>query len=308
MAHGITSLHALRNPSRRVQLSRVRCVGASSASKATQTLLTAKAKKRKIDLNNEVDDFFAERNKKITELAARYCKKESDIRALLCNTSQLKAHRRPNLRNGVLHQQALDLQERGISKHLKELQAELNDDLSTGKFSYKLISKTEGERLINQVLRKRHDHRRRMRATTKAAQIDTKLTAKLIGDELLDLFEHTGVRAFMFFACGSADNPSHAHCARLRNGVNAVHKEVSGLLTDRLRKVTKDPKAKMDYVGFWVKVMGKYGVEIASFELPGTHPGTWNIDLARFVRDRLRRQRVLPLHHESYNWVVVCLS
>jgi phosphopantetheinyl transferase (holo-ACP synthase) len=118
MTHGITSSHALRNPSRRVQLSRVRRVGASGASKATQTLLTAKAKKRKIDLNNEVDDFFAERNKKITELAARYCKKESDIRALLCNTSQLKAHRRPNLRNGVLHQRALDLRERGASRFL----------------------------------------------------------------------------------------------------------------------------------------------------------------------------------------------
>ncbi|KAJ7807603.1 hypothetical protein B0H14DRAFT_3483088 [Mycena olivaceomarginata] len=315
MAHGITSLHALRNPSRRVQLSRVRRVGASGASKATQTLLTAKAKKRKIDLNNEVDDFFAERNKKITKLAARYCKKESDIRALLCNTSQLKAHRRPNLRNGVLHQRALDLQERGISKHLKELQAELNDDLLTGKFSYKSISKTERERLINQVLRKRHDRRRSMRATTKAAQIDTKLTAKRIGDELLDLFERTGVRAFAFFARGSADDPSRAHCVdsddaldftaphfmrkfeqwsctldegvRLRNGVNAVRKEVSGLLTDRLRKITKDPKAKMDYMGFRVKVMGKYGVELAGFELPGTRPGTWNVDLAPFVRDGL---------------------
>ncbi|KAJ7795926.1 hypothetical protein B0H14DRAFT_3495388 [Mycena olivaceomarginata] len=322
MAHGITSLHALRNPSRRVQLSRVRRVGASGASKATQTLLTAKAKKRKIDLNNEVNDFFAERNKKITELAARYCKKESDIRALLCNTSQLKAHRRPNLRNGVLHQRALDLQERGISKHLKELQAELNDDLLTGKFSYKSISKTERERLINQVLRKRHDRRRSMRATTKAAQIDTKLTAKRIGDELLDLFERTGVWAFAFFARGSADDPSRAHCVdsddaldfftqrldftaphfmrkfeqwsctldegvRLRNGVNAVRKEVSGLLTDRLRKITKDPKAKMDYVGFRVKIMGKYGVELAGFELPGTRPGTWNVDLARFVRDGL---------------------
>ncbi|KAJ7713643.1 hypothetical protein B0H14DRAFT_2644732 [Mycena olivaceomarginata] len=311
MAHGITSSHALCNPSRRVQLSRVHRMGASGASKATQTLLTAKAKKRKIDLNNEVDDFFAERNKKITELAACYCKKKSDIHVLLCNTSQLKAHRRPNLRNGVLHQRALDLQERGISKHLKELQAELDDDLLTGKFSYESISKTEGEHLINQVLRKRHDRRRSMRATTKAAQIDTKLTAK----------PH-GVRAFAFFARGSADDPSHAHCvdsddaldfltqqldftaphfmrkfeqwsctldegARLRNGVNTVRKEVSGMFTDRLRKVTKDPKAKMDYVGFRVKVMEKYGVEVASFELPGTHPSTWNIDLARFVRDGL---------------------
>ncbi|KAJ7898279.1 hypothetical protein B0H14DRAFT_3424640 [Mycena olivaceomarginata] len=312
MVHSITS----------VQLSGVRCVGASGASKATQTLLTAKAKKRKIDLNNEVDNFFAERNKKITELAAHYCKNESDIRALLCNTSQLKAHRRPNLYNGVLHQRALNLQERGISKHLKELQAELDNDLLTGKFSYESISKTEREHLINQVLRKRHDRRRSMHATTEAAQIDTKLTAKRIGDELLDLFERTGVRAFAFFARGSADDPSRAHCidsddapdfftqwldftaphfmrkfeqwsctldegARLRNGVNAVRKEVSGMLTDRLRKITKDPKAKMDYVGFRVKVMGKYGVELVSFELPGTRPGTWNVDLARFVWDRL---------------------
>jgi hypothetical protein len=79
----------------------------------------------------------------------------------------------------------------GISKHLKELQAELDDDLLTGKFTYKSISKTERERLINQVLKKRHDRRRSMRAMTKAAQIDTKLTAKRIGDEVCGF--HSGL-------------------------------------------------------------------------------------------------------------------
>ncbi|KAJ7347533.1 hypothetical protein DFH08DRAFT_809268 [Mycena albidolilacea] len=59
------------------------------------------------------------------------------------------------------------------------------------------------------------------------------------------------------------------------------------MLTACPGKVTKDPKAKMDYVGFRVKIMGKYGVEIAGFKLPGTHPSTWNVDLARFVWDGL---------------------
>jgi hypothetical protein len=110
----VPSAHALRNPTRPVQVSRSRKAGPSDASKATQALLAAQSKQRKIELLTEVDDFYTYRTNKIADLAVRFNKKDHEIRALLCNTSQLKAQRKPSLRKAVLHQRSLDLQEEGV--------------------------------------------------------------------------------------------------------------------------------------------------------------------------------------------------
>jgi hypothetical protein len=117
----------------------------------------------------------------------------------------------------------------GISKGLKELQADLDNDLESGVFTYSTMQKDEKQRLINQLLEHRYQARTSMRATMKTAQIDASNTAERIGNEvhffcpsgahgrrsdepqLMDLFEHTGVRAFACFSRGHADDPSRAH-------------------------------------------------------------------------------------------------
>ncbi|KAJ7869151.1 hypothetical protein B0H14DRAFT_3132426 [Mycena olivaceomarginata] len=279
------SSHALRNPTRPAQESRPR--------KATKALEAAITKNKKIEYEAAIDEIFVERNKKIAELAARFNKDRS-----------------------------LALQEQGITKPMTELYAELEAELSNGTFTYKSIDKVEQKRLIDQVLEARHHARRGPRATMKAAQVDGRFTAKRIGDEkqLLDLFERTGIRAFAFFARGHADDPSRSHCVdsdnaldfftqgldmtaphfmrkfeqwscnldegtRLKNGSTAVRKDVSCMMTERLRSATKNPKAKMDYVNY-DKLRGKYAVELTG-NVPRSRPATWNVDTLRLVRDGL---------------------
>jgi hypothetical protein len=72
----------------------------------------------------------------------------------------------------------------GISKGLKELQADLDDDLESGAFTYSSVDKDEKLRLISQLLESRHQARTSMWATMKAAQINTSNTAECIGNEV----------------------------------------------------------------------------------------------------------------------------
>jgi hypothetical protein len=67
---------------------------------------------------------------------------------------------------------------------MKDLYAELDQELEDGTFSYRSIDKVEEKRLVDQVLESRAHARRGPRATMKAAQIDARLTAKQIGDEV----------------------------------------------------------------------------------------------------------------------------
>ncbi|KAJ7882546.1 hypothetical protein B0H14DRAFT_3433350 [Mycena olivaceomarginata] len=80
----------------------------------------------------------------------------------------------------------------GISKSLKELQANLNDDLESGAFTYSSINKDEKHRLLNQVLEQHHQARTSVWVTMKATQIDTSNTAEHVENKLMDLFECTG--------------------------------------------------------------------------------------------------------------------
>ncbi|KAJ7793026.1 hypothetical protein B0H14DRAFT_3889545 [Mycena olivaceomarginata] len=285
------SSHALRNPTRPAQESRPRKGNESGASKATKALEAAINKNKKLNTTSPSTKSF-----------------------------RSKAHRKPTLRNGVVHQRSLDLQNQGITKSMKDLYAELDQELENGTFSYRSVDKVEEKHLIDQVLESHTHARRGPCATMKAAQIDARLTAKQIGDELLDLFERTGVRAFAFFARGHSDDPSRSHCVdsddtldfftqgldmsaphfmrkfeqwscnldegkRVKNGSAAVRKDVSRLITDRLRSATKNPKTKMDYVNY-DKLRGKYSVELTG-NVPRLRPATWNVDTLRLVRDGL---------------------
>ncbi|KAJ7838324.1 hypothetical protein B0H14DRAFT_3700287 [Mycena olivaceomarginata] len=304
----VPSAHALRNPTRPVQVSHPRKAGPSNASQAAQALLATQTKQRKIELATEVDDFYTYCTEKIADMALHFNKKEHEIRVLLCNTSQLKAHRKPSVRKVVLHQ--LDLQEEGITKGLKELEANLNDNLEFWRIP---------------LLEHRHQTRTSIRATMKTTQINASNTAECIGNELVDLFEHTGVRVFACFSRRHADDPSHAHSVdsdntldfmlqgmdvtsqhfmrntdadafnvfsgarqAMKNNATAARADVSCLMTERLRKITKNTKAKMDWVGYKVRIQSKYGVEVVgNVPIPRTRPATWPLETVLAICDGL---------------------
>ncbi|KAF8128083.1 hypothetical protein K438DRAFT_2000468 [Mycena galopus ATCC 62051] len=315
MAPTITpSLHALLHPNRPVQLSRNRRVGVSAAGKAESSLKRVYAKQCRIKFNERVDQFFAERDVLIAALAKEYGKKERNVRALLCNQTQYKAAR--------------------IVKGLQEIRAELKEEIEEGTFSLDDIEKDEATALINQLLEHRQLKRRRVRATTKAAQLDRFQTARRIGNGLLDLYERMGIRGLAIFSRGCADDPGIPHAVDsddsmeflqqeldlppldfLRkfehwcvmqdeeepddNGVNSSRKEVSRLVLEGPRQITKISTITMEWVNYKVAIHEARGVELAGLppDIPLSRPGTWNIETARRFCD--------GLHDGSIHWVTM---
>ncbi|KAF8203390.1 hypothetical protein K438DRAFT_1964868 [Mycena galopus ATCC 62051] len=304
MAPTITpSLHALRHPNRPVQISRNRRVGGWGAGKAESALKRAYAKQLRIKFNERVDNFFTQRDELVIALAKEFGKKERNVRALLCNETQFKTVRTPSLRNAVIHQRWRDLQEDGVVKRLQEIRAELKEEIEDGSFSLDDIDDTEAKRLIQQLLEHRQLKRR----------------------GLLDLYERTGIRGIAIFSRGCTDDPGIPHavdsddamefmqqeldiapldflrkfehwCVRQdedepdENGVNSVRKEVSRLVLEGLRIITKISTITMEWVNYDVAIREARGVELAGVprDIPFGRPATWNVETARRFRNGLR--------------------
>ncbi|KAF8178815.1 hypothetical protein K438DRAFT_1769273 [Mycena galopus ATCC 62051] len=208
-----------------------------------------------------------------------------------------------------------------IVKGLQEICAELKEEIEEGTFSLDDIEKDEATALINQLLEHRQLKKRGVRATTKAAQLDGFQTARRIGNALVDLYERTGIRGLAIFSCGCADDPGipHAvdsddsmeflqqeldlppldflrkfeHCTAEEpddNGVNSSRKEVSRLVLEGLRQITKISTITMEWVNYEVAIHEVRGVELAGLlpDIPLSRPGTWNVETARRFRDGLR--------------------
>ncbi|KAF8137746.1 hypothetical protein K438DRAFT_1786392 [Mycena galopus ATCC 62051] len=319
------SLHALRHPNRPAQISRNRRVGVSAAGKAESSLKRAYAKQLRIKFNEQVDKFFTEHDELVAALAKEFRKKERNVRALLCNETQYKTVRTPSLRNAVIHQRWRDLQEDGEVKRLQDICAELKEEIEDGTFSLDDIDDAEAKRLIKQLLEHWQLKRRGVRVTTKAAQLDGFQTAKGIGNALLDLYERTGIRGIAIFSRRCTDDPGIPHavdsdnamefmeqeldivpldflrkfkhwCVRQdedepdENGVNPVRKEVSRLVLEGLRIITKIATITMEWVNYDVTIREARGVELAGVphNIPLGRPATWNVETARRFRDGLR--------------------
>ncbi|KAJ6603101.1 hypothetical protein B0H10DRAFT_2229866 [Mycena sp. CBHHK59/15] len=316
------SAHALRNPGKRVQTSRKRS-SLSSAAKATKALQTAERKRRQMKLDDDVDTFYMYHNMEITRIAKDNGRSEKAVRAMLCNSSQFKATRAPNLRNAIIH----DLSMKAKARTWRDVdgprrpQEELQDAIDEGQIKAigDTIDDEEKARLINQLQEHRDLSRRGVRATNKAAAVDGKQTAKRVGDVMLDLFERTGIRGLALFSHGNPDDAALPHCvdsddvlaffqqvldispldllrrfeqwsctqdkaSHDRNDINSVRKEIVHLVLDGLRKVTKDKKAGMSYVDYNVDIH-----ELKKVELAG-----WPADIpmgqpAKFVVETARR-------------------
>lgn len=63
-----------------------------------------------------------------------------------------------------------------------EIRAELTQEIEDGTFNLQDIDEDEAERLKKQLLDHRNHNKRSMRATSKAAQMDGRLTVRLVSD------------------------------------------------------------------------------------------------------------------------------
>ncbi|KAJ6632015.1 hypothetical protein B0H10DRAFT_2206419 [Mycena sp. CBHHK59/15] len=109
------SAHALRSLGKRVQTSR-KWSSLSSAAKATKVLQTAERKRCQMKLDDDVDTFCMYRNMEITRIAKDNGRSEKAVRVMLCNSSQFKATRAPNLRNTIIHDLSMKAKACGETK------------------------------------------------------------------------------------------------------------------------------------------------------------------------------------------------
>ncbi|KAF8217908.1 hypothetical protein K438DRAFT_1747160 [Mycena galopus ATCC 62051] len=326
MARTVPAAHAMRNPAKRVQLSRRRA-GYSGGSKATRVLTAIENKVKKIAFNKDMDEFFADQDVRIREIATAHKKKIPTVKNLVFSRSQYKAARAPSLRNTIIHDLAVKAKVEGKTMILEDYQEELHEEIEAGNLTAleAEISDTEKTRVIDQLKEFRALKRRGVRSTNKAALMDGRQTAIRIGDALMDLYERTGIRGFTLLSRGHADDAALPHAvdsddalnffaqvmgmptvdvvrkfeqwcctqdsgSREKNDINSVRKEVSKLVAEGLRKIKNNVKVKMDYVNYDVDIREAKGVELAGWpiDVPVVRPSTMNVETARRVRDMLR--------------------
>ncbi|KAF8178797.1 hypothetical protein K438DRAFT_1977632 [Mycena galopus ATCC 62051] len=290
MARTVPAAHAMRNPAKRVQLSRRR-TGYSGGSKATRVLTAIENKVKKIAFNKDMDEFFADQDQRIREIATAHKKKIPTVKNLVFSRSQYKAARAAKAE--------------GKTMILEDYQEELREEIEAGNLTAleAEISDTEKTRVIDQLTEFRALKRR----------------------GLMDLYERTGIRGFTLLSRGHADDAALPHAvdsddalnffaqvmgmptvdvvrkfeqwcctqdsgSREKNNINSVRKEVSKLVAEGLRKIKNNVKVKMDYVNYDVDIREAKGVELAGWpiDVPVARPSTMNVETARRVRDMLR--------------------
>ncbi|KAJ7864215.1 hypothetical protein B0H14DRAFT_3604203 [Mycena olivaceomarginata] len=328
MARSTPSAHSQRHPNRQVQLARRR--GAvSKAAKATKALKTAQNKRRNLEFQDVIDKAFEDRTKLIAKIAKDFEKPEHVIRAILSSACLLKMTRRPSLRRAVFHDRWKAYQDDGISKSMEDIRQEVKDDIEDGSFSLKEIDALEETRLLNQLLHHRGAKNRGIRATSKAAQLDGRLTAAKVGDALVNLYQRTGIRAFAVFSRGNSDDPTLPYCVDSDNALNfflqvfnhdsfalmrkfeqwsciqddgpderndlaGARSEVSHMFLDGLRYITNKPAIKMEYVKYDFAIRELYGVQLVGLpsDIKLLRASLWNLETVRRVRAGLKEGSV----------------
>ncbi|KAJ7019159.1 hypothetical protein C8F04DRAFT_1324250 [Mycena alexandri] len=317
-----TAAHALRNPGRRVQLSRPR-TSKSKAVRASDDLRLASSRRVRTEFNAAIDTEFTRRETVIMEIASMSNKKATYVRALLNSTSQFKAKRAPTLRNALLHQRWIDRPE-DSKKKLQEYREELAEDERLGLIDLGTIDEKEKERLLEQLMEHRKLKRTGIRGSTKAAQLDSRATACRVGIVIRDLYERTGVRALAVFARGDPDDMSLPHsvdsddasgfyrqvlgmteveflrkfeeynCTRdkggEKNGVREMRRDNGMKIQEGLRKITNSSKLTMEYLNYDVTIREGRGVELAGWpvDIKMADHVNWNAETLRRIRDALR--------------------
>ncbi|KAJ7166570.1 hypothetical protein C8R43DRAFT_946115 [Mycena crocata] len=328
------SAHSTRNPAKGVIPARKRWAqDRSQAGRNTKALMTAMRKQRLAAYHEDIDEFYANRAVWITKTSQKHSKSEEQVRAMICNTTQFKSRRAPNLRNAIIHDRAVKAKEAGEHpKVLTDLQMELEDDIEDGIIGR--LSEAEKKRLIDQLVEHRELHRQGARSTNKAAAVDAVRTELNIRDVLLDLYERTGVRGFAVFSRGNPDDTALPHSvdsdgsldfleqvfdisefdflrkfeqwcctqdggARDRNNGGSMRHQIVDMTVAGLRKITKKADAAMAYVDYNEKVRHEYHVELAGWpeKVPMQAPSKiTSTEILRKLRDGLRSGAIHWVH------------
>ncbi|KAJ7766269.1 hypothetical protein B0H14DRAFT_3895178 [Mycena olivaceomarginata] len=290
---------------------RVAAGAVSKAAKATKALKTAQNKRCNLDFQEDFE------------------KPEHVIRAILSSACPLKMTHRPSLRRAIIHDRHKSYQDDGISRSMDEIRQELKDDIEDGSFSLKDLDPLEETRLLNQLLQHHGAKNWGIRATSKAAQLDGRLTAAKVRDTLVNLYQRTGIRAFAVFSRSNSDDPTLPYCVDSDDALNfflqfcnhdsfalmrkfeqwlcvqdespneqndlaGACSEVSRMFVDGLRYVTNKPTVKMEYVKYDFAICEMYGVQImglpSNIEL--VRASLWNLETVHRVRAGLKEGSV----------------
>ncbi|KAJ7813872.1 hypothetical protein B0H14DRAFT_3477509 [Mycena olivaceomarginata] len=315
--------HAIRNPGKAVQQVRHRPT-ASGAAKATASLKKEEARLQRRAYEQDIEAFNEHRDREIARIAKKYGKTDRYVRGVLCHKSSVKTTRRKNLRNAIKYDRALKARAAGEQKSLEDYHNDLQDEIDDGAaFDEQSLGKIEYERLMDQLEEKRQTETRGARATNKAAANDARKTSMSIGEQLTNLYERTGVRAFAIFSRGNADDDSlpqavdsdnalefflqemgtdqldvmrkfehllvhHGRgrsATRKKNDSKSVRADMSKRLTKGLQMILRNTKVVMEYAKYDVVICGGHGVEMAGWpkDVPVERAGTMNAETVRRI-------------------------
>ncbi|KAF8214556.1 hypothetical protein K438DRAFT_1749659 [Mycena galopus ATCC 62051] len=268
-----------------------------------------------------MDEFFADQDQRIREIATAHKKKIPTVKNLVFSRSQYKAACAPSLRNAIIHDLAVKAKAEGKTMILEDYQEELREEIEAGNLTAleAEISDTEKTRIIDQLKEFRALKRRGMHSTNKAALMDGRQTAIRIGDG------RTGIHSFTLLSRGHADDAALPHAvdsdgalnffaqvmgmptvdvvrkfeqwcctqdsgSRKKNDINSVRKEVSKLVAEGLYKIKNNINVKMDHVNYDVDIREAKGVELAGWpvDVVVARPSTMNVETACRIHDMFR--------------------
>ncbi|KAJ7823991.1 hypothetical protein B0H14DRAFT_3469740 [Mycena olivaceomarginata] len=279
-----TSTHAIRNPGKAVQQVRRRPT-ASGAAKATAALQKEEARLQRRAYEQEIEAFNEHCDREIARIAKKFGKTNRYARAA------------------------------GEQKSLDNYHNDLQDEIDDGAaLDEEGLGKVEYNRLMDQLEEKRQTETRGARATNKAAN-DARKTSMSIGEQLTNLYERTGVRAFAIFSQGNADDDTlpqavdsdnalefflqemgtdqldvmrkfeHYSCTmdeatRKKNDSKSVRADMLKRLTKGLQMILRNTKVVMEYTKYDVVIRGGHGVEMAGWpkDVPIERAGTMNAE------------------------------
>jgi hypothetical protein len=120
---------------------------------------------------------------------------------------------------------------------LEDYNNNLQDEIDDGAaFDEQSLGKVEYDRLMDQLEEKRQTKTRGARATNKAAANDVRKTSMSIGEQLTNLYERTGVRAFAIFSQGNADDDALPQAVDSDNTLEFFLQEMGTDQLDVMRK------------------------------------------------------------------------
>ncbi|KAJ7603187.1 hypothetical protein FB45DRAFT_962901 [Roridomyces roridus] len=304
-AVSLPSAHSLNNPHRPTQPVRKRGT-TSDAQKGSGSISYAQKLDKQAAIARLMG-IFKDRREEIVEDLVRECGLKRDVAlAMLTNKSTAVASRAPNLYNALVHDIRIKDEEAGRrSRHLKQIQEEISTRMEEKGVNTveSLLTTAEKERILEQLREDRHVKVTGVRATLKSVGTDSTKTIQGMGDEAKNLFERTAVAGFGVFAGTNADDMTPPHCfdsgdsldffpevlgitpvevlrkyvAWLSNRAGAGTERKTGtqlrkgcvqMMESSLRRITKDPTARMSFTNYDVDIRAARKVELRGW-LPG---------------------------------------